>query len=144
MSADTWDPDRYHRFRAQRARPFRDLLALARPCPGGRLLDLGCGSGELTAEAAEALGAAETIGLDASPAMLDTASAVGAPGVRFELGDLARPEAPGPWDVVLANGSLPIAPSALAGVQAAAETVPICARCETSAKSAARSVPSVS
>ena len=106
MSADTWDPDRYHRFRAQRARPFRDLLALARPCPGGRLLDLGCGSGELTAEAAATLGAAETIGLDTSPAMLETAAAVEAPGVRFELGDLARPEAPGHWDVVLANVSL--------------------------------------
>jgi trans-aconitate 2-methyltransferase len=106
MSAATWDPDRYHRFREQRARPFRDLLALARPCPGGRLLDLGCGSGELTAEAAEALGVAEAVGLDTSPAMLEAASAFDAPGVRFEHGDLARPELPGAWDVVVANASL--------------------------------------
>ncbi len=106
MAEDTWDPNRYHRFREQRSRPFRDLLSLVRPAPGGRLLDLGCGSGELTVEAAGALGTTEAVGVDASTAMLDAASGLDAEGVSFVAGDLARPEVAGRWDVVLANASL--------------------------------------
>lgn len=106
MAEDTWDPDRYHRFREQRTAPFRDLLALVQPCPGGRLLDLGCGSGELTVEAAAALGTGEAVGLDRSSSMLLAAQDLVAPGVRFTAGDLAAVEEPGVWDVVLANASL--------------------------------------
>lgn len=106
MSDDTWDPDRYHRFREQRSRPFRDLLAMVRPCPGGRLVDLGCGTGELTVEAATALGATEALGVDASATMLAAATALDAPGVTFAAGDLAAPDVSDGWDVVLANASL--------------------------------------
>lgn len=117
MTDDTWDPDRYHRFRRERERPFHDLLALVTPCPGGRLLDLGCGTGELTVRAVEHTGAAEALGLDRSPSMLSTARQLDVPGVRFERGDLAAPDAPGPWDLVVANASLhwvPDHPSVLA------------------------------
>lgn len=106
MAQDTWDPDRYHRFREQRTAPFRDLLGLLQPCPGGRLLDVGCGSGELTVEAAAALDVGEAVGLDRSAAMLDAAQDLGADGVRFAPGDLAAVAEPGTWDVVLANASL--------------------------------------
>ena len=34
-----WDPDQYERFKAERARPFWDLVALVQPCPGGRVVD---------------------------------------------------------------------------------------------------------
>lgn len=106
MSEDTWDPDRYHRFREQRARPFHDLLALVEPRPGGRLLDLGCGTGELTVEAVRASGVTEAVGLDRSPAMLDAARSLDAPGTRFAEGDLSSPDVAGRWDVVVANASL--------------------------------------
>ena len=106
--SDRWDPDRYHRFRAERRRPFDDLVAELHPTPGGRLVDLGCGTGELTAAAAAALGASSALGLDASPAMLARAAAVTAPGLdlTFREGDLAAFEEPSSWDVVLANASL--------------------------------------
>ena len=71
---DTWDPGQYQRFAAERAAPFHDLLSLVRPVPGGRVVDLGCGSGELTAQLHRRLEAAATLGLDSSPA----ARAVGA------------------------------------------------------------------
>jgi trans-aconitate 2-methyltransferase len=105
---DPWDPDRYHRFRAERRRPFDDLLALLRPAPGGRLVDLGCGTGELTAAAAVALGVDRALGVDASSAMLGRAADVAAPGVdlSFAEGDLAAFEEPGQWDVVIANAAL--------------------------------------
>src|SRR5258707_590643 len=54
-----WDPDQYERFKAERARPFWDLVALVQPCPGGRVVDLGCGTGELTKELHRFLGASE-------------------------------------------------------------------------------------
>lgn len=111
---DPWDPARYGRFRAERAAPFDDLLALVEPAEAPRVADLGCGSGELTRRAHERLGARETVGVDASAAMLAAAAAHAAPGMRFVLGDLAafvagecaRPEDGGPFDVLLSNAAL--------------------------------------
>jgi trans-aconitate 2-methyltransferase len=104
-AVDTWDPERYRRFGAERAEPFRDLLAMVRPVPGGRVVDLGCGTGELTAELHRRLGAAETLGLDRSPAMLERAAELAGDGLRFELGDIAEFHAGG-WDVVVSNAAL--------------------------------------
>jgi trans-aconitate 2-methyltransferase len=102
---DTWDPERYGRFAAERAAPFFDLLALVSPVPGGRVVDLGCGSGELTAQLHRLLAAGETLGLDSSPAMLERAMPLSAGGLRFELGDIAGFEGGG-WDVVFSNAAL--------------------------------------
>lgn len=104
MAVDTWNPDQYARFAAERRQPFDELLALVAPVPGGRAVDLGCGSGELTVELHQHLDAASTLGLDTSAAMLERAPA--ADGVRFELGDLTTFTAAEPLDVVFANASL--------------------------------------
>ena len=53
-----------------------------------------------------ALGAAEAVGVDSSPAMLAEAGRIEEPGLRFVLGDLATFHEPDRWDVVLANASL--------------------------------------
>lgn len=104
MTATTWDPDQYERFAADRRRPFDDLLALVDPVPGGSVVDLGCGTGALTAELHRHTRAAQTLGIDSSRAMLERAPEV--PGLRFELGDLAAWDPPEPVDVVFANASL--------------------------------------
>lgn len=104
MASDTWDPDQYQRFRDERSQPFLDLLGLVRPRPGMRALDLGCGTGELTRLAHQRLGAAETLGIDRSEAMLRRAAQVEGGGLRFEQGDLAA--AGGHWDLVLSNAAL--------------------------------------
>jgi trans-aconitate 2-methyltransferase len=106
MSSDTWDPAVYDRFKEERAQPFHDLLALVQPVPGGRAVDLGCGSGELTALLHARTGAAETLGIDSSAAMLEPAVARAQGGLRFELGDIGAFAADGSWDVVFANASL--------------------------------------
>lgn len=101
-----WDPAQYHRFEQERAAPFSDLLELMRPVPGGRTVDLGCGTGELTVRLHDHVGATETVGVDRSPDMLERARALDAPGVRFEAGDIGAFADPGAWDVVAANASL--------------------------------------
>jgi trans-aconitate 2-methyltransferase len=104
---EAWDPGQYERFAAERRRPFLDLLALCEPVPGGSIVDLGCGPGDLTVELHRALGAARTTGIDQSAAMLEQArSRHGAvAGVSFEEGDLAAWVGP-PVDLVAASASL--------------------------------------
>ena len=112
--ADTWNPTQYERFAAERRQPFDELLALVQPVPGGRVVDLGCGSGELTVDLHRHTRAASTLGVDSSPAMLAKAPGFARPerpsereaGVTFELGDLTTWWAPTPVDVVLANAAL--------------------------------------
>jgi len=103
---DAWEPERYEWFRTERTAPFEDLLSLLRPVPGGRVVDLGCGTGELTVRLHRHLDAAATLGIDSSPAMLERAEGLGEPGVVFRPGDLASFDEPGRWDVVAANASL--------------------------------------
>jgi trans-aconitate 2-methyltransferase len=90
MVTDPWNPDQYERFRRERSQPFYDLLSLVRPVPGLRVADLGCGTGELTAELHRRLSAAQTLGIDNSDAMLGRASAFAMPpALTFERADIA-------------------------------------------------------
>lgn len=76
----TWDPAQYRRFADERRQPFDDLLRLVEPCPGGAVVDLGCGTGELTVGLHRQSGAASTVGVDSSPAMLERAAPYADPG----------------------------------------------------------------
>jgi trans-aconitate 2-methyltransferase len=110
MPEDAWDPSQYGRFGDERRQPFEDLLSLVHPVAGGRTVDLGCGTGELTRRLHAVTGAGATLGLDLSPAMLAATGASddegdAADGVRFELGDIATWEGSG-YDLVFANASL--------------------------------------
>jgi len=101
-----WDPSRYERFKDERSRPFFDLLALVAPRPGMRVVDLGCGTGELTALLHERLAARETVGIDSSAAMLAKSAAHARAGLRFERASIESWEPAGPLDLVFANASL--------------------------------------
>ncbi|MDQ2729851.1 MAG: methyltransferase domain-containing protein [Actinomycetota bacterium] len=104
--ADTWDPQIYDRFETERRQPFDDLLALVTPCPGGQVVDLGCGTGALTAELHQWSEAAETVGIERSAAMLERAEqAPTVPGLRFEAGDIER-FGGNRTDIVFSNAAL--------------------------------------
>ncbi|MDY7103088.1 MAG: methyltransferase domain-containing protein [Actinomycetota bacterium] len=104
---DAWNPAQYERFAAERSAPFRDLAALLEPVPpSAEVVDLGCGTGELTAELHRGLGAARTTGVDSSDAMLERAGALDVAGLAFEPGDIATIEAHQRWDVVFSNAAL--------------------------------------
>jgi trans-aconitate 2-methyltransferase len=106
LSTDTWDPAQYERFTDERSIPFFDLLALVEPCPGGRVVDLGCGTGELTRALHERTGASATLGIDSSEAMLERSKAHAGRGLSFELLDIAEWEPAAPLDLVFSNAAL--------------------------------------
>jgi trans-aconitate 2-methyltransferase len=109
---DGWNPKQYDRFKAQRSAPFHDLVALVEaPAPGSRVVDLGCGTGELTAGLVERWQPVDLVGLDSSAAMLAEAEPRAGGPLRFVRGDLADPPLDGAFDVVLANASLQWVPN---------------------------------
>lgn len=106
VAADAWDPDQYDRFKKERSQPFFDLLALLQPCERGQAIDLGCGTGELTAALHRNVRAERTIGIDASPAMLRKAASHAGHGLVFRLGDISEWSEPGEYDLVFSNAAL--------------------------------------
>jgi trans-aconitate 2-methyltransferase len=102
-----WNPDQYERFFAERRQPFDDLLALCVPVPGGRVVDLGCGTGNLTVELHERMQAVETVGVDSSESMLARAKVNhgDVAGLTFTEGNIETWLGEG-LDLVFANASL--------------------------------------
>jgi trans-aconitate 2-methyltransferase len=108
MVPDAWNPTQYNRFQDERSRPFFDILTLVRRKPAMRVVDLGCGTGELTRNLHRHLQARETLGLDSSQAMLARSLAYTGQGLRFErqeILDFAGSD-PGGWDLVFSNAAL--------------------------------------
>jgi trans-aconitate 2-methyltransferase len=117
-----WDPAQYERFKAERSRPFFDLMALLQPIPAPRVVDLGCGTGELTRELHRQILSAETVGIDSAPEMLARSAAFAEPGLRFAEGDLAALDVTPAYDIVFSNAALhwvPDHPALLARLTAA-------------------------
>ena len=62
--------------------------------PGMRLLDVGCGPGSITAGLARRVAPGETIGIDASSSVIDTARSLRDPALEsltFEVGSIYEP-----------------------------------------------------
>ncbi len=98
-----WDSRLYDAKHSFVTKYGEDLLALLDPKPGQRILDVGCGTGHLTAQIG-ALGA-EVTGLDHSAAMLAQARAA-YPSIPFVEGDAAGFTVEQPFDAVFSNAAL--------------------------------------
>jgi trans-aconitate 2-methyltransferase len=102
-----WNPAQYERFRDERKRPFFELLSRVDATAPAQVVDLGCGTGDLTLVLAERWRAAWVSGVDSSEAMVAEASRREVPGrVRFELADLAGWKPSAPVDVLVSNAAL--------------------------------------
>ena len=101
----SWSAAQYTGFEQERTRPVRDLVGAMPSGEVRQAVDLGCGPGNSTEVLAARFPTAEILGLDSSPDMIEAARQR-LPKLRFDLADIATWEAPGRFDVILANASL--------------------------------------
>ena len=99
-----WNPERYLQFKEQRSAPFDDLLKLVNVRPNLKVVDLGCGTGELTRRLADSLAYSEVLGIDSSAEMLKSSQTWMRSGLRFELGD--QTHLTGSYDLIFSNAAL--------------------------------------
>ncbi|WP_310448362.1 methyltransferase domain-containing protein [Thiobacillus sp.] len=98
-----WDAQSYldrHSFIIERGQGLVDLLA---PQAGERILDLGCGTGDIAAAMAER--GAQVVGVDASPAMIETARKR-FPALDFRVADAAALPFEAEFDAVFSHAVL--------------------------------------
>jgi trans-aconitate methyltransferase len=98
-----WDPALYRERASFVHRIASDLVGVLAPLPGERVLDLGCGTGELTSAIAAA--GASVVGLDASEEMIAAARRRG-PDLTFVVGDGEALEYEAEFDAVFSNAAL--------------------------------------
>ena len=102
-----WDVSQYTRFQSERSRPFFDLVAQIPATDPKVIVDLGCGTGELTATLLDRWPGARILGVDSSLEMLKKAATVTRPGqLEFLLSDIADWKPDQLVDVLLSNAAL--------------------------------------
>ncbi|HVX11383.1 MAG TPA: class I SAM-dependent methyltransferase [Pirellulales bacterium] len=114
---NAWDAALYDNRHAFVHRYGADLLDLLQPQSGQRVLDLGCGTGHLTAAIAER--GAAVVGIDASAEMIDQARR-NFPAIEFHVADAREYRSQEPFDAVFSNAALHWVKPAEAAVQTVA------------------------
>lgn len=106
MKIDGWNVQQYEKFKKERSQPFFDLMDLLMPHEGAQIVDLGCGSGELTAKLHQHVQAKTTIGIDSSQQMLKKANIFAEGGLTFQTGDIETWRALHSFDIIFSNAAL--------------------------------------
>ena len=99
----TWDAALYQNKHSFVWRHSIDLIELLAPKPGEQILDLGCGTGQLTAKIADT--GACIVGIDNAPGMIDQARK-NYPDITFKLADAQDFQFPQPFDAIFSNAAL--------------------------------------
>lgn len=98
-----WNPDLYDDKHAFVWKLGAELMEPLSPRSGERILDLGSGTGHLTARIAAS--GAEVIGIDVDPGMVEQARR-NYPDLRFDLANIADFYFPDPFDAAFSNATL--------------------------------------
>lgn len=103
-----WDPSKYVEFGNHRDRPFHDLVGRVKARGPRKVVDLGCGPGNLTATLAVRWPGARIVGLDSSAEMLAKAASQARQfaNLEFEKADIASWQPDQETDVVVTNAAL--------------------------------------
>lgn len=102
-----WNPNIYDQFKSERYAPFYDLLALAEPRINLAVLDLGCGTGELTSFLAESLPHSMVLGVDTSAEMLEKSKAFSNDRLGFEQRGIEEQlDRETSWDLIFSNAAI--------------------------------------
>ncbi|MEH2282732.1 MAG: methyltransferase domain-containing protein [Nostoc sp.] len=102
-TSNNWDTSLYEDKHAFVWQYGEDLLKLLNPQPGESILDLGCGTGQLTEKIAEA--GAEVMGVDYASEMIEKARQ-NYPHIRFDVADARSFQVDKPLDAVFSNAVL--------------------------------------
>ena len=100
---EQWNPELYQASHSFVWRFGRDLLAQLAPQPGERILDVGCGTGQLTGEISRS--GAEAVGMDSAASMIEQARQ-NFPEVRFETLSVTQMTYREEFDAVFSNATL--------------------------------------
>jgi trans-aconitate 2-methyltransferase len=106
-----WDPAQYLRFADERARPFHDLVNRIAVDAPARVVDLGCGPGNVTATLLDCWPDADVEGIDSSAEMVAKAGELAGPRLRFAQRGIEDWRADGPLDVIVSNAALQWVPT---------------------------------
>lgn len=101
-----WNTNQYLKFSSQRDRPFFDLLARVEHDNAKHVVDLGCGTGHLTAKLLGKFPNAQILGVDSSTQMLEKAQPYSQTHLEFIQADIATWEPKKPLDVIVSNAAL--------------------------------------
>jgi trans-aconitate 2-methyltransferase len=112
----------YSRYADERGRPFLDLMARIGATTPHRVVDVGCGPGNLTALLAQRWPGARVEGLDSSPEMIAAARSV--PGAEFSVADATDWAPEGNVDVIVCNAVLQWVPGHTALIRRWADALP--------------------
>jgi trans-aconitate 2-methyltransferase len=100
-----WDPSQYLRYADLRLRPAIDLLTRVDLQSPGRIVDLGCGVGNVTKMIAKRWPKAELTGVDSSPEMLNRAREF-PDDINWVQADIETWSPTEPLDLVFSNAAL--------------------------------------
>ncbi|MEH2208502.1 MAG: methyltransferase domain-containing protein [Nostoc sp.] len=100
---NSWDAALYEDKHAFVWQYGEDLLKLLNPQPGESILDLGCGTGQLTEKIAQA--GAEVMGVDYASEMIEKARQ-NYPHIRFDVADARNFQVDKPLDAIFSNAVL--------------------------------------
>ncbi len=105
-ASPSWDVAQYLCFTGERMRPALDLLQrLPDALVPRRVIDLGCGTGEITLALKRRWPEAEVTGLDSAAAMLEKARSLGG-GIEWIGMDIAQWSPDRPFDLIYSNAAL--------------------------------------
>ena len=102
-----WNPDIYNKFKAERNAPLHDLLALIEIKANMQIVDLGCGTGELTSILADHFHGSEVLGIDSSAEMLAKSAPFSKGRLSFKLQDIESfIEIGNQYDLIFSNAAI--------------------------------------
>ena len=116
----TWNPEQYLKFESERFAPFEDLIRLVDRRSDADVIDLGCGTGELTLRLAGSLPGSRVLGIDNSEEMLqkaqrhivDSKPLTGGAWVEFKHCSIEElfyndlPKLVYKWDLIFSNAAI--------------------------------------
>jgi len=107
MMKMAWNPNTYNKFKAERFLPFFDLTALITLKEELHVIDLGCGTGELTKKLADLLPHSKVLGVDSSEEMLADSRQFQNEDIHFEKRSIEdQLERDMQWDLVFSNAAI--------------------------------------